>query len=425
MRIRGTGILSALIAVTIAAASCADIKRLVERPTNPVATPATAPESDLTLPVEPAALDDERNETPTVHFVKGTGKFIDPKAAALPTYEVTKDGTVILNFAGADIRDVVRSIMGVMLKLNYVLHPKVQGKVTIQTSRPLRRDALLPTLETVLRIHGAAIVRDADVYKVVPIGEAPSAGIRPSIDLPPAVRGLGFGIQIVPLEFISAAEMERILRPVAPAGGILRVDAARNLLLLAGTRHERINMLDVVGIFDVDWLAGMSVALIPLQAAEPKTVVEDLQQVFGNTGEGPLAGVIRFQPIERLNAILVITTRPDYLDRARTWIERLDGGVEGGERTLHVYLVQNGRAVDLADVLNQIFGDRRPVGERRRRGAEQDRRAGDGSGTDAAVQRRGRDAAVPRAGLAHRREGRDRREGRRCPSSRVPVRNPS
>jgi general secretion pathway protein D len=237
------------------------------------------------------------------------------------------------------------------------LHPNVQGKVTIQTSRPVAREALLPTLESVLRIHGAAVVRNEGVYKVVPIAEAPSAGVRPSIDLPPGARGQGFGVQIVPLQYISAREMERILKPVSAQGAILRVDVARNLLLLTGTRQERLNLLDMVNIFDVDWLAGMSVALIPLKAADPKALMEDLQRVFGNNEDGPLAGVVKFQPIERLNSILVITSRSEYLDKAQSWIERLDGGIEGGERALHVYLVQNGRATDLADVLNQIFGD--------------------------------------------------------------------
>ena len=355
MRVRGTAIISALVVVAMAATSCAELKRLVERPSKPVVASQTLPVLPSTDQAETASPDARPNEPVEPKVVKGSGRFVDLEAASLPPFEVTKEGDVILNFAGADIQDVVRSIMGMMLKLNYVLHPKVQGKVTVQTSRPLPRSALLATLESILRIHGAAIVRNAGIYKILPINEAPSSVARPSIDLPPGVRGQGFGVQIVPLEFISAQEMERILQPVSPAGAILRVDVARNLLLLAGTLQERINMLDVVSIFDVDWLAGMSVALVPLQAAEPKAVLADLQQVFGNDQDGPLAGVVRFQPIERLNSILVITSRPDYLEKAQAWIERLDGGVEGGERTLHVYLVQNGRAADLADVLNQIF----------------------------------------------------------------------
>ncbi len=430
MRVRGTAIVLALVVAAVAATSCADIKRLVERPSKPVvasATPPALPPTDQAATVSPDARPNEQIE-PKV--VKGTGRFIDPKAASLPRVEVTKEGDVILNFAGADIRDVVRSIMGMTLKLNYVLHPKVQGKVTVQTSRPLPRSALLATLESILRIHGAAIVRNAGIYKIVPINEAPSSVVRPSIDLPQGVGGQGFGVQIVPLEFISAGEMEKILQPISPAGAILRVDVARNLLLLAGTRQERTNMLDVVSIFDVDWLAGMSVALVPLQAAEPKALLEDLQQVFGNAQDGPLAGVVRFQPIERLNSILVITSRPEYLEKAQAWIERLDGGIEGGERTLHVYLVQNGRAADLADVLNQIFGGNEPDsnGRQARSATQRESLARDGAvGVSTGQTRRGGTTATQTAqrdrqagqGATTRRERRSR--GRRLAGETEPA----
>ncbi len=434
MRIRGTAIFWALVAVAMAATSCADVKQLIERPDKPVVAPVTPPKTTLTYQTPTVEAEAPPDEAAKAKIVTGSGRFIDAKAAALPRIEVTEEGDVILNFAGADIQDVVRSIMGMMLKLNYVLKPKVQGPVTVQTSRPLPRSALLATLESILRIHGAAIVRNAGVYKIVPVNEAPNSVMRPSIELPLRGQGQGFGIQIVPLEFISAQEMETILRPVSPPGAILRVDVPRNLLLLSGTRQERVNMLDVVSIFDVDWLAGMSVALVPLQAAEPKALLEDLRQVFGDAQDGPLAGVVRFQPIERLNSILVMTTRPEYLEKARSWIDRLDGGVEGGERTLHVYSVQNGRAADLADVLNQIFTDKEsePGGRQDRSATEREDQARDGADGDAIIRtRRGGTGATPDAQRRDRRTRREtalrpdrRRRGRRLAGETGPAAGP-
>ena len=71
---------------------------------------------------------------------------------------------------------------------------------------------------------------------------------------------------------------------------------------------------------------------------------------------GPLTDIVRFVPIERLNAILVISAQPAYVERAQTWIERLDRIGEGLEPGIFVYAVQNGRATDLADVLGEVFG---------------------------------------------------------------------
>jgi general secretion pathway protein D len=100
-------------------------------------------------------------------------------------------------------------------------------------------------------------------------------------------------------------------------------------------------------------MAGMSFALFPVQVADAKDLVADLETVFLD-GDSPLDGVIRFVPIERLNAVLAISPQPAYLDRAETWIDRLDRGAEGAGRRIFVYHVQNGRAADLSDVEAEI-----------------------------------------------------------------------
>jgi general secretion pathway protein D len=164
----------------------------------------------------------------------------------------------------------------------------------------------------------------------------------------------GFGIQVVPLRYISATEAARLLEPFAPPGGTIQLDPSRNLLLLAGAPAELDTLNDLIATFDVDWLAGMSFGLFPLTSATAGDVVLELEEVFGALEAGPLEGVIRFLPIERLNAVLVISSQPAYLDRARTWIARLDQ--IGEEPQIYVYHVQNGRAADLAGVLSETFG---------------------------------------------------------------------
>ncbi|MCH9052782.1 MAG: type II secretion system secretin GspD [Proteobacteria bacterium] len=294
-------------------------------------------------------------EADVSEVIRGTGRFIDRKAAARSAVSVTPTGDITLNFADADIREVVRSVLGDTLGANYVLSPKVQGKVTAHTSRPLPRSALLATLENILRLHGAVIVESGGVYKVLPASEATSGALRPRLGLPRGARSRGFGVQIVPLEFIAAAEMEKILGPFTTTGSILRVDKVRNLLLLSGTRQELGNLLDIVEIFDVDWLAGTSVALVQLKYTEAKDVIEDLEKVFGSQADGPMAGLVRFEPLERLNAVLVLSARPVYLKKAQDWIARFDRSGDEAGRRLFVYFVENGRAADLAATLGQIF----------------------------------------------------------------------
>jgi general secretion pathway protein D len=159
---------------------------------------------------------------------------------------------------------------------------------------------------------------------------------------------------VIPLRYAAAQAVAEILKPFIAAGRVLRVDSARNLLIFAGTGTEAADVMDMVTVFDVDWMAGMSFALFPVQVADAKDLVADLETVFLE-GDSPLKGVVRFVPIERLNAVLAISPQPSYLDRAETWIDRLDRGAEGAGRRIYVYHVQNGRAADLAEVLSRVF----------------------------------------------------------------------
>jgi general secretion pathway protein D len=125
---------------------------------------------------------------------------------------------------------------------------------------------------------------------------------------------------------------------------------------LAGTRSDLENYLQTIETFDVDWLSGMSVGVYPLERVEAATVVPELEKVFGEGGPTPLAGLFRFMPIERINAVLVITPQSEYLARAEEWLRRLDrGGSESGAQ-LYVYYVKNVKAVDLGTSLTEVFG---------------------------------------------------------------------
>lgn len=281
--------------------------------------------------------------------IRGDGRFIDTRAASRVRPEETGPGEVTLNFELADIRDVVKIIFDT-LEENYVLDPRVRGEVTVQTSRPLPKSMLLPTLETLLRQVGAVLVRSDGMYRIIPVAGAVTGNLSPR--LMDASATPGYSVRIFPLRYISAAEMETILRPFAPDGGILLVDARRNLLILAGTRQELDYLQETIDVFDVNWLQGMSVGLYPLDNIDAQDVAGELSQLFGPDSGLPFAGLFRFVPITRLNALLVITPQAEYLKEVTVWIERLDSS--GGER-LYVYKVQNSSAEYLASLLSAIF----------------------------------------------------------------------
>jgi len=282
----------------------------------------------------------------------GSGQFtgsVEPRPPAGAAN--SKDG-VTLNFAGASIAEAARSILGDILGVNYSVSDKLKGSITIQTVRPIPKDALLGVFETMLTGEGAAISVDNGVYRILPSNDAISAASL----VARGARRPGVSAQVVPLRFVAATEMERIIKSMAPQATILRSDPARNLLVVAGTRGDLDAIMDAVSTFDVDWMRGMSFGLFPIETNDPDAIAQELDTVFANDQESPTKGLVRFVPNRRLKAILVITSRPEYLKKAETWVRRLDMVGRATEKQVHVYHIQNRPAVELAQLLQRIYG---------------------------------------------------------------------
>ncbi len=281
-----------------------------------------------------------------------------PQRLARPGEPMRLSGEgVTLNFVNADAREVAKAVLGDLLGLNYVVDPRVQTTVTVQTSRPLDRAELLPTLEVIFRASALDLSEVQGIYRIQPI-DGSRAGRSAETGAVARALGAGGGVHVMALRFASAAELQKLLEPVVPPGLVLRADTTRNQLVIAGPRDELPAIVDLADSFDVDWLAGTSYALYPLQSGVARSLATDLERIFGDVEQGPAAGVVRFLPVERMNAILVISTSPDYLARAQQWIERLDRGGDEDTLGLHVYSVQNSRAADLAAVLAELFSPR-------------------------------------------------------------------
>ncbi|MDD2545118.1 MAG: type II secretion system secretin GspD [Burkholderiaceae bacterium] len=353
-------------------------------PTAPAAAPAAVAVPDAPFKTDYAKPESGKFDPSEPRIIRGTDKVLAPGKTVAPL----EGPPIAFNFEEAPIAEVVRTILGDILRADFVLHPPLTGAVTLSTRQPVPPDQAVFLLESALFANGLALVRDArGTYHVgrpdalKHLGAAlrqASAG-----PLPP-----GSGAIVVPLQYIGAAEMATILRPMLPGDALVRVDNVRNLLVLAGNRTQAEAWLDLVATFDVDLLKGMSVGVFPLKHASLKEVEAALRLMgpggattaptpaagtapqtpgaaqpaaqFSLSESNPLFGALRILPIERLNSILVVTPRAAYLDEARRWIERLDRPSDNSaEPQLFVYSVQNGNARHLATVLSGIFGDSR------------------------------------------------------------------
>jgi len=346
---------AALCAVILMTASCAttpDAGNVRDNSLRVAAEDPTASETPIVLP----ASSPESSSNPTDQVVLGTGEFVQSARGPERAVFADDDG-VTLNFENAELHEFLRVIFDTILKQNYIVDPAVGGSVTLHTTRPITLEAVLPTVESVLQFNGAAMLYDDGAYRIMPLADAAQSSRSPSIGRYSSSQRVGYGIQVVPLQFASATEIEKILMPFVSEGSTLRVDEARNLLILGGPRFRLEELLATVRTFDVDWLKGMSFAMFRLEYADAATMVDELEQIIGGDSATPLAGIVRLLPIERLNAVLVITHRPDHIAQVRALIEQFDLGVEGsGGRRLFVYELQHGKAENIAESLQLIFG---------------------------------------------------------------------
>lgn len=289
----------------------------------------------------------------------GTGRFIRKSSSEDATEELasSEEGDITLNFQGTDLREFIKAILGDVLNKNYFIDEKVSGNVTIDTAEPIDRNELLPLLENILDMNNAALINKNGVFQILPKDQAIPGNLSPSTvqraDKP------GYGVRIIPLRYVAAGEMQKILEPFVAKDSDLRIDKKRNLVIISGTREQLDTIQETVDVFDVDWLRGMSIGLYPLDYVDPETLQKELDSIINaiEAGEGKemLGGLVRTVPIERLNSILLIGSTQAALREVEIWLYRLDKPGNHSGKRLYVYNVQNAKATDLADILGHIF----------------------------------------------------------------------
>ncbi|WP_223303909.1 type II secretion system secretin GspD [Dokdonella koreensis] len=316
---------------------------------------------DGAIPINPD--EDASRQPPKPEIQVGTGRFFNEQAARGAGASVAGEGQVVFNFENQPIQAVVKAILGDLLQENYIIAPNVGGNVTFSTSKPIRPEDAMSTLETLLQWTGNTLVREGGRYTVLQLKDAIPGKLTPRIAPPDAARG--YELRVFPLRYVSPSQMANLLKPYAKPEAVINVDTARSLLVMAGTASELVNYKRTIETFDVDWLKGMSMGVYALQHQEVGKILPELQKLFGAEGESPLAGMFRFMPLESVNSVIVITPQPEYLEQAEQWLRRLDTGAAENATQLYTYDVKNIKAVDLADYLSDIFGTSGGGGGRR------------------------------------------------------------
>ncbi|WP_456709246.1 MULTISPECIES: type II secretion system secretin GspD [Bradyrhizobium] len=257
-----------------------------------------------------------------------------------------------LNFENAPVATVLKVMLGDILGLGYTIDPREQATVSLVSARPVPRSDIVFVLESALRLSGLALVRDGGGYKVTPLGNATGAG---HVNVEARRSEAGYGVSVVPLQYVAAKTILKLLDSFATRAGSVRADSTRNLLLIQGTGPERRTAVETALTFDVDWMKGQSVGIYPINNSAPEPLIAELETIIDSGDNGLNHDLVKLQVISRLNAIMVVTRKPPLLQTVATWIHRLDQA-DLAQTGVRVYRVRYGDARHLAKVLTQMFG---------------------------------------------------------------------
>ncbi len=269
---------------------------------------------------------------PPAQIAMGVPRVVPPGAAA------AGPGEFALDFADADLREVVGQVLGGMLGQTYAIDPAVRGTVTFHAERRLAREELVPTLQALLASNGAAMVSARGMTRIVPAASAGGAGAR-----------------VVPLRFVSAEELAKVLQPMAGGNAKVAAENGLNALILSGDPAQIDALQELIGTFDVDALAGQSYALLPVASGNARDFAEALQEAFRGRSGASLAGVVRVSALNRLGAVLVIAAQPRYIEEARRIYGLVERERRATVRSWRIYYLQNSAAEDVAFTLQSAF----------------------------------------------------------------------
>jgi general secretion pathway protein D len=262
---------------------------------------------------------------------------------------------VVLRFENADVQDIVQSVLGDILHVNYLMDPTIQARVTLQSAGDISAADVYNILESVLALHGIAIVRDGKVYKVIRDAQANrDAATVAAGDNSPVV-------QVVPLRFVQASGLVGALRTVLGTQALIVNDATNRYLIAVDRAQNIAKLLEVVGILDVDYLAAVRIRLVSVINGDASQLTKEVEALFRTSGLYNLPGTdgnkVYFLPVTRMNAILVAAANEQVLTAAEKWIHTLDEAPKNGlSSRVHIYPAMNATAAHLANLLRQVYG---------------------------------------------------------------------
>lgn len=254
-----------------------------------------------------------------------------------------------LNFADADIRTVIEAIAQ-RTGRNFIIDPRVKGKVTVISQKAMDPSALYEVFLSVLKVHGFAAIPGKNATKIVPEVNAKQDAIETITGKSHYTDGSdAFVTQVLEVKHVDAAQLVPILRPLVPQRGHLAAYPASNVLIISDSAANIARLATIVA--RIDQATGDEIEVIPLQHASATEIVRVITQLEGGARKAKTTSS-KIIADERTNSILLGGAVASRV-RIRALIGHLDTPMDTGGST-HVVYLKNAVAKDLVSVLTGV-----------------------------------------------------------------------
>lgn len=266
----------------------------------------------------------------------------NPLAAPMPAKR-------IWNLQDADILSVINEVSQETGK-NFVVDPRVNGKITLVSTKPLKQAELYQVFLSVLNVLGYAAIPSGNVVKIMPNMDSGEQATRVATADSPG-KGDEIVVRVIPLENVSASQLIPILRPMLPQWSNISAYAPGNVIVLLGNAANLDRISKVIA--DVDKSSTNGIQIVPLQnasALQVANVLNNLQSAARATGE---VSPVSIAVDERSNSILLGGPQAMRL-RMRVLISQLDTASSTSAGNTEVIYLRYLEAKNLAPLLSKI-----------------------------------------------------------------------
>ena len=280
-----------------------------------------------------------------------------PAPTRPPATPPTVYGGLALN--NASLTEVI-DLLARQLKINYILDPRVKGGVILNTYGETKDIDTRSLLETILRINGFGMVKQGDLYRIVPLTDISHLPIPPETKTDPSSipeddRTM---LNLVFLKYVTADELAKVLEPFQGENARIYVYAAANLLLMLDSQRSMRRLMQMVAMFDSDTLANQRVRVFTVKNGRPSDLAKELENISKAIAMSDKNSPVKFLPIDRVNTIIAVAPNPGAFKEVEEWLAKLDVPIKaaaGGIKDF-VYRVRYGDATAMACSIQALYG---------------------------------------------------------------------